>query len=264
MKNLTIKNAKKLKTILGMGAIALVMSFTGCEETVVEDATEIYDVIDSQGEEIEIKTQVLDVPGEDFQLVVEYSLDPNAQKHWRITDNKKLYTKVYTKGLKEGVKVWIDNVHTDTTLVATKSAMNGILQDSMDDRIHNSLMYGFPIDNDTALYAANEIDGQNDTFIAGSVYGFNGTTSGTVVEQRFLDEDYLEKGVYANKISSVYGLLIQKGEEELYGVDVSSDIIVTAYNKVQKKDDSGNIKVYQYHRDGSYSIIESDEKQKAK
>lgn len=263
---ITVISKDKLRRVLALGAVLGSLSLTGCAtETVIEDQTAIYDVIDSEGENIEIKPQVLEVPGESFKLVVEYSLDENTQKKWRITDNKKLYTKVYTQGLPEGVNVWIDNVHTDTTLVATDEEMHGIIQDTMDDRIHNSLMYGFPISNDTCFYGVNEIEGQNDTFISGSSYGFNGYTSGTIVERRHSEEEYLRASVYGNKISSVYGLLIQKGDEEPYGVDVSSDIIVLACNTITKKDSiSGEITYYQYDRNGNYTIIEETPKVKEK
>lgn len=263
MKKLSIKKGN-LRRVLALSGVILTASLTGCmEKAVTEDATEIYDVIDSNDGEIEIAPQVLDVPGEDFKLVVEYSLDPETAKQWKITSDKKLFTKVYTEGLPKDTKVYIDNVHTDTTLISTKEEMNGITQDSMDDRIHNSLMYGFPIDDDTSLYATNEIEGQNDTFISGSAYGFNGYSSATITERRHSEEEYLEKGVYANKISSVYGLLIQKGDEEPYGVDVSSDVVVIASNIIKKETDSGSIKYYQYDRDGTCEVI-SEEKVKSK
>lgn len=230
--------------------------FTGCYQTVTDDATAVYDTIDTTGENVTIEPQVLDVPGEDFKLVVEYSLDANASKKWKITDNKKITTTVYTKGLKEGTKVYIDTVHTDTTIVASYEELNGITQDSMDDRIHNSLMYGFPIDDKTPLICINEIEGQNDTFISGYTSGYNGYTNGSISERRRTEEEYLEKGVYGNKISSSYGLLIQKGDNEPYGVDISSDVIVIASNTIIKEKNDGTQKIYTYERDGSYTVTE--------
>ena len=117
MKNLNIR-----KTFVALAlAGAMVLSFTGCDAVVYNDSIEeVYDVIDSQGENVSILPQVLDVPGEDFKLVIEYSLDEDASKKWTITDNKKLFTRVYTKGLEEGTKVYIDNVHTDVSIVSTK------------------------------------------------------------------------------------------------------------------------------------------------
>ncbi len=252
----SLKRTTKGVFAVGLSAILLTGMFTGCYATVTDDATAIYDTIDSTGENVTIEPQVLDVPGEDFQLVVEYSLDANASQKWKITDNKKITTTVYTRGLKEGTKVYIDNVHTDTTLVASRETLNGITQDSMDDRIHNSLMYGFPIDDNTPLICINEIEGQNETFISGYCHGINGMGSGTVSEKRYEEEDYLEKGVYGNKIASSYGLLIQKGDNEPYGVDVSSDVVVIACNTIIKEKSDGTQKVYTYERDGSYTLTE--------
>ena len=157
----------------------------------------------------------------------------------------------------DNVKVYIDNVHTDTTIVATEDVINGILQDTMDDRIHNSLIYGFPIYNDTSFYGVNVIEGQNDTFIKGSFNGFNGRVSGTVEEERYIEEDYLSAGVFANKISSSYGLLIQVGDNEPNGVDVSSDIVVLACNRIVTNYSDGTQIIKVYNRDGSYERIES-------
>ena len=246
-------------------ASTMALSMTACEYDEVVYNTNIedgYDVIDGQGENVKILPQEIEVPGENFKLVIEYYLDEDSSRKWTITDNKKLYTKVYTKGLPEGMKVWIDNVHTDVSIVASKETMNGILQDSMDDRIHNSLMYGFPISDSVYFYGVNIIDGQNDTFIKGSYHGFNGYSLGTVEEKRYTEKKYLESGVYANKIISSYGLLIQVGDNEPYGVDVSSDVVVLAYNKIVTEYESGKTEIRIYNRDGSYTtetIIDTEE-----
>ena len=258
MSNLNV--TRKFLALLLSGSMAL--SMTACEFDNVVYNTNIessYDVIDSQGENVKILPQELDVPGEEFKLVIEYYLDEDTTKKWTITDNKKLFTKVYTKGLPEGMKVWIDNIHTDVSIVASKETMNGILQDSMDDRIHNSLMYGFPISDSVSFYGVNVIEGQNDAFIKGSFHGFKGYSSGTIEEERYTEKKYLESGVFANKISSSYGLLIQVGENEPYGVDVSSDVVVLAYNKIITEYESGRKEIRTYNRDGSYSteVIEA-------
>lgn len=254
MKNLKI-NKIKIKALALSGLILVSSSaFIGCGREVYTDETEIYDYINPNSEEIVIEPQILDVPGETFKLVIEYSVDADARKKWRITDNKKLYTKVYTQGLPEGKKVYIDNVHTDTSIVSTKEQMNGITQDSMDDRIHNSLMYGFPISDTVSFYGVNEIEGQNSTFITGSFYGFSGYSSGTIDEERYKESDYLKAGVYANKISSSYGLLIQDGDLEPYGVDVSSDILVLVSNTIEKKYDNGKVEITEYDRNGKSKV----------
>ena len=260
-------NFENIRRVLAIGSVVLVTTslFSGCSErAVVDDVEGVYDILDSTQTD-SIEPQVLDVPGEDFKLVVEYSLDPESARNWTITGDKSLYTKVYTQGLPEGTKVYIDNIHTDTSLVATYPTMNGIIQDSMDDRIHNSLMYGFPISDVTNFFAVNKIEGQNETFIQASTRGFYSASgygsSVTVAEsKRYEEEDYLAKGVYGSKIASAYGLLIQKGDEEPYGVDVSSELVVYCSNKINKVDSAGSTIVYEYNKDGTYQKVKTIQK----
>ena len=136
-------------------------------------------------------------------------------------------------------KVYIDNIHTDTTICSYYSSVNGILQDSMDDRIHNSLMEGFSISDSNSYVGINHIEGQNETFIKGSVYGFSTYISGTVDAERFLESDYLEQGVYANKISSVIDLIIDKGDEKTF-VSVPSEVQVSVWPYVKFNDSELN------------------------
>lgn len=111
--------------------------------------------------------QVLQVPNNDFSLVINYKFDLLENEKWTVCDDKNIIMEVCTKNLKKGMKVYIDNVHTDTSIMAYENYLNGILQNTMDDRIHNSLMLGFPISNDVSYVGSNHIEGQNDTFIEG-------------------------------------------------------------------------------------------------
>ena len=132
--------------------------------------------------------------------------------------------------------------------------MNGITQDSIDDEIHNSLMYGFPISDTTKYRAINIIEGQTISFISSPAYGSD-TTEKSISEERYTEDDYLKRGVYANKISSLYGLLIQKDNEEPYGVDVSSEVIVLVTNTITQETITGREKTYVYDRNGSKTEI---------
>ncbi|MDE5586789.1 MAG: hypothetical protein K2I72_00265, partial [Bacilli bacterium] len=109
--------------------------------------------------------------------------------------------------------------------------MDGIKQDTMDGGVHNSTLPGFLIGNDTCYYGINEIDGQNDDFIHGSFIGFESYSSGSVTEKRRMESEYLEKGVYANKISSAYTLLVKGPNDKGYrGITVGDDIYIQVYN----------------------------------
>lgn len=248
-------NARKIRNVLASSVVLGTLALTGCaKRELAEDVESAYDVFDVNGG---VK-QVIDVPGEEFKLVVEYSADLNDESEWTITAPKKLTTKTYTQGLNNDTKVYIDNIHTDVSTVSDYTMMNGILQDTMDDRIHNSVMLGFPIANDVYHIGINQIEGQNDTFISGTCYAFNGNGGGSLKEQRFEEGDYLEKGVYGSLISSSYGLLIQKGDNEPYGVDVDSTVIVYADNEVQIEDeDKKKIITYRYDRNGNKEEVSS-------
>ena len=49
---------------------------------------------------------------------------------------------------------------------------------------------------------------------------------------------------------------IQKGDNEPYGIDVSSDVVILASNTIVKEKADGTQKIYTYNRDGSYTLTE--------
>lgn len=103
MKNLRV-NSLKIKSLVATGLVlTTLVGVTSCvSEEIPYDATIDYDFIDTNNGEVRIEPQILDVPGEEFKLVVEYYLDEEISKKWRVTDNKKIYARVYTKGLPDG------------------------------------------------------------------------------------------------------------------------------------------------------------------
>lgn len=260
-----MKKLKMYKT--GLAALGLsAFLLTGCgESSYVSIDTNGASIIDSNVEGANsIDPQVLDVKGEDFKLVVRYSIDDSEDAKWRITSDKDLYIEAYTQGLPAGYKVWIDNVHIDTFIVSTSPYFNGIQQDTMDDRIHSALIMGFPISDTTHYSSINLIAGQNDDFIKGTFYGMvsssgSGYSSGTVEQKRYIDEDYLKHGVYANQIGLVFGLLIQgPNDPEPYGIDVKSEVYVKVYNRVETINDSKTtVTVYEYDMYGNKVQVET-------
>lgn len=274
MKNLNIYK----KTCLAL-AMAGALSLTGCGESsyIPITATESNTIDTNKNGETSIAPRTLEVGKddykEDFLLEVEYSISADEEDEeenfkWRVTNDKNLNISAHTVGLPEGYKVWIDNVHIDTFIEATNPYFNGILQDTMDDRIHNSLMMGFPISDTTYYSSQNLISGQDKDFIEGTFTaycsGSVGTASGDIKQQRYVDEDYLKKGVYSNKISLIYGLLIQgPNDAEPHGIDVDDVVHVYVYNCVEKYDSKDNmINVYQYDMEGNMVLIDSYERPK--
>lgn len=233
MKNI---NRREFLKLSGLSAVAL-FSLAGCgerEAAPVED----YDALSvDDGSELGAGlTQVLDVPGEEFKLVTEYSCDSASERAWRVTSDKFLYLNVHTDGLAEDTKVYIDNVHIDTTIKSEYAVVDGVLQDTMDDRIHNAQMLGFPIGNDIYYYGVDAIEGSNDTFVQSTTYAYNGYYHNDKTTRRLEESDYLELGVYANKFQIVYDLLIQGPNDEVpRAVSVNTDFIVNVTSTLDKE-----------------------------
>ncbi|MBR4830888.1 MAG: hypothetical protein IKZ96_03950 [Bacilli bacterium] len=219
------------KTVAGISVLALSISpfvLTSCEGTPQEVNIEGSDVIDRDDNTDNIckgVTQIRDVEGEDFKLKIYYTC---GSDEWHITDTKRLYMKINTVGLPENLEVYIDNIHTDTTIVSTNDYNNGVLQDTMDDRIHNSQMIGFPVSDDVSYFGINEIEGQNETFIEGYSHTFDGYGHGQITERRHSEAEYIYAGVWGNKIESVIDLIIvdKKTQEPIRAVSVDSTLIV--------------------------------------
>ena len=237
---------KKVGAVLVVGA--MVFTLTGCmEREVSTNANTSYDVIDTTSNEALENgiTQIIDVPGESFKLVVNYQCELQEDERWTVTSDKQINTEIRTDGLPAGTQVYIDNVHTDTTICSYYPQVDGVTQDTMDDRIHNAQMLGFPISDSNAYVGINQIEGQNETFISGFVHGYNGYSSGSISEKRFLESDYLEKAVYANKITSIIDLIIVKGEE-MTCVSVPSEVQVSVWPFIERQKSDGT-KYYRYY-----------------
>ena len=265
MKNSYNELTKKVGALITAGAISL--TFAGCGDRELstnknDNASEdIIDTTNSDSLENGVQ-QILDIPGEDFKLKVGYQCVLNDGEKWTVTSDKSIFMEISTLGLSEDVKVYIDNIHTDTTICSHYPQINGIMQDSMDDRIHNSLMYGFSISDTNPFYGINQIDGQNDTFIKGFTYGYNGYTSGSISEQRFLESDYLKKGVYANNISSIIDLIVVKGEEISF-TSVKSEVTVSVWPYIELKNANGEsyYKYYHLNEQGKIEVLELTEEE---
>ncbi|MDE6292154.1 MAG: hypothetical protein K2L98_00575 [Bacilli bacterium] len=251
-------------------ALAAAFTLTGCgESTYVPITANETNTIDSNSSgEMDTVSRIVNVPREDFKLAISYSIVPPEgvsveDFKWRVTNDKNLNIEVHTAGLPAGYRVWIDNVHIDTFIEATDPYFNGITQDTMDDHIHTSLIMGFPISDTTYYSSTNLISGQDKDFIEGTYRAYcadgDGYAKGTINQHRYVDSDYLKKGVYANKIGLIYGLLIQGPNDlEPYGVDVPDEVHVFVYNRVEKYDSmKGVINVYEFDKDGNEILVDS-------
>lgn len=221
---------KKLKIRAVALALAATSTLTlaGCDGKELAPKEE-YDIVEQGDNSLSNAglQQIIEVPGQDFKLVTEYSCDSASKREWRITSDKFLYIRAYTKGLPEETEVYIDNVHVDTSIKSKYAIVDGILQDSMDDHVHSSQLIGFPVSNDISYYGVNAIEGCNQEFIEGTAYGYNGYYNASIESVRRTEKEYLEMGVYANKIQIVYDLLVKgPNDKDFQNISVCTDFIV--------------------------------------
>lgn len=257
MKN---KNIDKKFTALALAGL-LTFSASGCDSVeLASDKTDM-DVMSTQkySEDNDLSKGVVQekwVIGEDFKLIIKYSCDEGSD--WRVTDTKRLNIEIKTSGLQDDLEVYIDNIHTDTSIVSDKVLYSGILQDTMDDRIHNSLMLGFPISDTIAYYGVNIIEGQNSEFIEGWSYGYNGYNgyNGSVETKRRKESEFLENGVWANQMDSVIDLIIvDKNTNEMRTVSVFSNLLIEVNHRITFIEEE-NYVTYEYDRNGNKTKVD--------
>jgi hypothetical protein len=220
-----------------------------------------YDLINTENDELVESgiEQVLDVPGEDFKLVINNKCLLEKDEKWTITSDKEMLMNIHTLGLNPNTKVYIDNIHVDTTITSVYPSVDGVTQDSMDDRIHNSKMKGFPISDTNDYITINCIEGQNQTFIEGSYLGFRGYSIGDISERRYVESDYLKAGVTGNKINSVIDLIIEKEDGTTTCTSVFSTIGVSVCPYTKIMDSNGEYTYRYYHYDVKKGTVVSEE-----
>lgn len=238
-----MKNYKLRKKLYAIALAPSITTLTGCGEELAPE--EEYDIVNNSESGLENGlTQTITVPGEDFKVIACYSCDSVSKREWRITSDKFLYINIHTQDLEEGMEVYIDNIHIDTSIKSKYAVMDGIMQDYMDDRVHNSLMVGFPIGNETYYYGINAIEGSNADFITGTFYGYSGYSSGTIEQKRYTESDYIDLGVYANKFSVVIDLLVKgPNDKEFRNISINSEFLVKTSNQDTLNNDTEE-KVY--------------------
>ena len=111
-----------------------------------------------------------------------------------------------------------------------------------------------------SYFGVNEIEGQNQTFLQGYSYGYRGYQHGEVETKRYLEKDFLEHGVWANKVDSVIDLIIvDKTTGEKRVVSVDTKLLIEVNNKITYLD-GNNYVTYQYDRDGEAKQIKKEQK----
>lgn len=221
-------------------------------------------------------TMTVDVPNESFALKTVFTAEDYAVDRWRTTDVKKLKLSACTVGLPEGTEVFIDNVHIDTVIKSLYAAYDAIPIDTMDDRTHSSLVFGFPISDSMPYNGIFAIGGYSDTLIEGYTSGYSsgkaGYSTGYIKESRVTEGVLRNSAVYANMFQIVWDLWIQKpGNNYPYMTSVETEFLIPTQFKqgdyillyngktFDAVDGSGNKKEYKYSNGNFISLTQDNE-----
>lgn len=157
------------------------------------------------------------IEGENVGVTMTYWTDYNA-KSWRITDGKTLRFSVKLDRAPEGpvkpIQVFIEHVHVDVSVQASKASIDGMPQDSMDDSLHSGDQPGFLVTTQYPYEEVFSIEGYSKTLIDGwshatSEYG----SDGAIGEKRLTEGALRNQGANANKFTFVYDVVIGNKED---------------------------------------------------
>lgn len=215
-------------------ALALVSFLTGCAERapVEKDLPVLRN--DLEGGKVEI---VHEIPGENFAFVTAYSTDYDTAR-WRITDSKtlRMEARIVPASAGDIPEVFIEHVHIDCSIQSRLAGVDGLPQDSMDDRLHTGNQVGFWITEEYPYENVFIIEGYSQTLIRG--WGFVSGSTGVrrLAGKRLTEKTLVEDGkVYASKVSVVYDLLIRNpGEEYLHTRSIVDEFLIPVAGGTQE------------------------------
>jgi hypothetical protein len=178
-----------------------------------------------------------------INIVTTYRSD-YGESSWKITDNKELYITLEVTTQPSDVTVIIEHMHADVSVHAYKPDVDGILQDTMDDKIHEGTQPGFYV---SPLYPYEEIfavEGYSKWLIDGWISLVNDFGSGSIDEERLNENNLKRNGAVGSEIVIVYDVLIKKGNEPYFHKRVIADDFYIFFNGDFEPSDEGEENKY--------------------
>lgn len=204
------------KTSFILLAILLLMASTGCEllkgeQAPVEMSLPKIDRVN--GSILELEHNV-----EDFIFKTTYDIGNYKFDDWRITDSKTIKMTAIVENAPNGTEIFIDHVHVDMALKSTSPQLDGMMQDSMDDKYHGFSQDGFFISQNYAYENVFAVEGFSKDIIEGWSFYCGSYGSGSLNSKRLTERNLILSGTYANKLTVVYDILIKNEGEKHYHI----------------------------------------------
>lgn len=198
---------------------------------------------------------------EDILFETEYSINTNLPV-WRITDNKAIDIKLSVLDDPKNATILIEHLHIDCFIESTKKYFDGVLQDSMDDHIHEGNQAGFFVNENYSYYETFSIEGFNPEFVEQIIiacqmyYGYavhNSERPVTISEEKLIN-DY---GVYGTSFIFVYDVLIKYPSEEYFHKRIITDNIFVYLNGTVMNNPNNRIDEEAQPKEAGYSWLYS-------
>lgn len=214
------------KTVVALlGVATLGITLAGCEErnSPVDVKTEVSGNVGGETNKIIAKDDdtgtipltsehTVNFNGQSFKVIATYKLPSNRKNTWLFTATSPVYLSVKTENKPDNLKVVLNNVYSDVSILSKKSGYNGVRQDSTNQSFTTlSNDGGYTIDNNNGYSLPFQVEGinQNETSVWLINYG-SGVTVGDTHDERVDEEDIGENAV-AGQLKTVWTLSIKDG-----------------------------------------------------
>lgn len=151
-----------------------------------------------------------------------YWSDYNAST-WKITDNKNLWIKACVIEQPENMTLYVEHMHADVFIEATKPALDGHLQDTMDDKIHGGTTPGFYISPEFPYYECFAVQGFSKWLREAWMFVFSGYGAGGATEVRLTEENIRREGAVGSEFAIVFDIVAQINGTNQYVKEIIYD-----------------------------------------
>jgi len=146
-----------------------------------------------------------------------------GESAWQITDNKELYIALEIIEQPENTTIMIEHMHADISIHSYKEEVDGLTQDSMDDKMHTGNQEGFFVNMDYPYYETFAVEGYSKFLIEGwgfliAYYGW-----GSIKEKRLTEANLRKVGAQGSEVVTIFDVLIKHDNEDAFHKRIIAD-----------------------------------------
>lgn len=162
-----------------------------------------------------------------------------SEGQWKITDNKNVGIYLFVEKQPNNTIILVEHMHADVLIYSNRSEINGIKQDTMDDKLHTGNQPGFYVSPDYPYSCIFAIEGYSKFLldIWGFMWGDFGWMTGT--EKRLTEETLKQYGAKGNEFMIVFDLLVKHEGEPYYHTISFQDTFIVYFDGTFQENPGG-------------------------